>query len=210
MIPGKIPSVHIQKKTVRSIRSLAKNAKDSNGALVVISSDPSHPTHNAIPAPLWQERGTLHTITVQSNTGRQRVTIVGGVNIVTNEPTVLVTVSNCDRDLIKTYLDEIRKQYSHARKIILILDNAAYQKSKEVRAYAKERSIYFRFLPPYAPNLALVERVWKFMKKKLFHGKYYKTFDEFVDAICEFFKDWDTYKDEVRSLLTLNFEIIRA
>ena len=103
-----------------------------------------------------------------------------------------------------------RKQYSRARKIILILDNAAYQKSEEVRTYAKERNIYFKFLPPYTPNLALIERVWKFMKKKLFHGKYYKTFAMFVDAICTFFADWEEYKDEVASLLTLNFEVIDA
>lgn len=192
------------------MRKLAQNAGRSNGTLVVISSDPSHPTHNAIPAPLWQECGKQHTITVKSNTGRQRVTIVGGINIVTNEPTVLVTTSNCDRELIKTYLDEIRKQYSRARKIILILDNAAYQKSTEVRMYARERNIYFKFLPPYAPNLALIERVWKFMKKKLFHGKYYDTFNGFVDAICVFFANWETYADEISSLLTLNFEIISA
>ena len=210
MIPGKIPSTYIQKKTMQSIRTLARNAKCSNGALVVISSDPSHPTHNAVPAPLWQERGTSRTIIMKSNTGRQRVTIVGGINIVTNEPTILVTTSNCDRELIKAYLDEIRKQYPRARKIILILDNAAYQKSAEVQMYAQVRNIYFKFLPPYAPNLALIERVWKFMKKKLFHGKYYETFDEFVDAICVFFANWEVYSDEVSSLLTLNFEIIDA
>jgi transposase len=175
-----------------------------------LSSDPSHPTHNAVPAPLWQEKGKAHTIVMKSNTGRQRLTIVGGVNIVTHEPTILVTTLNCDRALIKTYLNEIRKQYVTARKIILILDNAAYQKSAEVRLYAAELNIYFKFLPPYSPNLALIERVWKFMKKKLFHGRYYKTFREFTEAICAFFADWEQYADEVKSLLTLNFEVISA
>lgn len=41
-------------------------------------------------------------------------------------------------------------------------------------------------------------------------NKYYKTFDEFYNAVCGFFKEWDLYKKEIDTLMTLNFEIIKA
>jgi len=60
----------------------------------------------------------------------------------------------------------------------------------------------------YSPNLCLIERLWKFFKKKVIKNTYYKTFDEFYDFVCYFFQDWDSWKPELSSLLSLEFEII--
>ncbi|SCZ84681.1 transposase [Nitrosomonas mobilis] len=43
------------------------------------------------------------------------------------------------------------------------------------------------FLPPYAPNLNLIERFWKFSKKTVLHGRYYETFSQFKTACDNFF-----------------------
>ncbi len=64
------------------------------------------------------------------------------------------------------------------------------------------------FLPPYAPNLNLIERYWKFFKKKVLYSRYFATFDEFKLACEGFFEKSSTHVGELRSLLTENSQIL--
>ncbi|MDR0705065.1 MAG: transposase [Planctomycetaceae bacterium] len=69
----------------------------------------------------------------------------------------------------------------------LILDNAGYYHSKEAEAYRQQLGkITFIFLPTYSPNLNLMERLWKFFKKKTTDNKYYEKYADFVDACKKF------------------------
>ncbi|WP_074668274.1 transposase [Nitrosomonas communis] len=61
------------------------------------------------------------------------------------------------------------------------------------------------FLPPYAPNLNLIERYWLFFKKEILYGKCYQTFVLFKQACDNFFAASNCYKEALRSLLTDNF-----
>jgi len=90
----------------------------------------------------------------------------------------------------------------------VICDNARYDRSKAVQDHLKTSRIQLIFLPPYAPNLNLIERLWKFLKKKVLYNRYYETFDEFKSACEAFFKNPRRYHRELWSLLTANFEII--
>ncbi|MBF0465880.1 MAG: transposase [Nitrospirae bacterium] len=63
------------------------------------------------------------------------------------------------------------------------------------------------FLPSYSPNLNLIERLWKFVKRKCLYSKYYSSFGPFKDAICSCLEQTSTaYKTELASLLTLKFQ----
>lgn len=55
-------------------------------------------------------------------------------------------------------------------------------------------------------NLNLIERIWKFMRKKVVNTTFYPTFKEFKKAILEFFEKLHLYKDEPHSLITFNFQ----
>ena len=56
----------------------------------------------------------------------------------------------------------------HPRKTIYLLcDNARYNRNKMLQNWAKDQRIEFVFLPPYSPNLNLIERLWRLMRKKL-------------------------------------------
>ena len=46
----------------------------------------------------------------------------------------------------------------------VICDNARYYHCKAVEDDLKTARINLLFLPPYAPNLNLIERLWKFFK----------------------------------------------
>lgn len=209
-IPGGMPSEQVQEDFVKEIRSLVAKAISSNGKIVVLSCDPTHPVHNSIPGYLWQERGKENTQTLKANTGRRRLTVVGAVNLSDRDIVPLVTESNADRYLIEAFFLEVRKTYPNAKEIVIILDNAAYQRNYEVQAYAKDLGITLKYLPPYTPNLSLIERVWKFFKKEVLRDQYQETFEKFFDAVCAFFEKWDEYEEQLKSLLTLNFEIMKA
>jgi transposase len=55
------------------------------------------------------------------------------------------------------------------------------------KEYLKTSRIKILFLPPYAPNLNLIERLWKFFKKNLLYNRYYETFRQFRSVCLEFF-----------------------
>jgi len=66
------------------------------------------------------------------------------------------------------------------------------------------------FLPPYSPNLNLIERFWKFVKKKCLYSKYYADHYAFQDAIIECIEQSPSkYRQELESLLTLKFQTFK-
>jgi transposase len=175
---------------------------------VVLFLDPVHQVHNIDSDYCWQLVGGANTKKVNSNSGRQRLTILGALNALTKKTTIFSTESNCDHYAMQVFLREIRNDYPDPKIIYIFLDNARYNHSVAVREEAEALGIKLLFLPPYSPNLNLIERLWKFMKKKVTANIYYRTFAEFTQAIHNFFKNIEQYQTELDTLLTLNFEII--
>lgn len=91
--------------------------------------------------------------------------------------------------------------------ITLILDNARYQKCEVVRILAESLKIELLYLPTYSPNLNLIERLWKFVKKEVLYSKYYVDFTTFMAAISDCLAKTHTqHKASLDSLLTLRFQ----
>jgi transposase len=89
----------------------------------------------------------------------------------------------------------------------VVLDNARYQRCAIVQATARALDIELLYLPTYSPNLNLIERLWKFTKKKALYSKYYATFDDFQHAINTLLNNAHlTHREELDSLLTLEFQ----
>jgi transposase len=74
-----------------------------------------------------------------------------------------------------------------------------------VRKYAEAAGIELLFLPSYSPNLNLIERLWKFVKKTCFYSKYYTEFKAFKEAECLENKTAAGI-NALESLLTCNFQ----
>jgi transposase len=51
--------------------------------------------------------------------------------------------------------------------LVMLLDNARYQHCQPVKDLALELGSTLLFLPAYSPNLNLIERRWKLIKKKV-------------------------------------------
>ena len=132
------------------------------------------------------------------------------MNALKPEVTSIITEANCNKELVCSFLGELRQANESTGKIYLVMDNAAYNRAYDVRDLALELNIELIYLPPYSPNLNIIERLWKFFKKEVMQNKYRQEFTDFHEAICSFFKDLDKYEDKLKTLLTLNFQIIKA
>jgi transposase len=90
-------------------------------------------------------------------------------------------------------------------RVKVILDNAAYQRCYRVRAFASLVGIELIFLPSYSPNL--IERYWKFVKKKCLYNHFYSNFEEFCAAIDDCIQNAnEKYANELKTLMTLRFQ----
>jgi transposase len=89
-----------------------------------------------------------------------------------------------------------------------VLDNARYQHAKIVKELADGLGIELLFLPAYSPNLNLIERLWKFVKKECLYSEYYENFGLFTEAIqnCLSKVGTDEYEPMLKTLLNLKFQ----
>jgi transposase len=121
---------------------------------------------------------------VKSSAGRRRFNVLGALNAITHE---LVMITNDTYITANSVCDLLRRitALNLGIPITLVLDNARYQKCKVVTALALKLDIELLYLPAYSPNLNLIERLWKFVKKKVLYSTYYANFSDFRNAITD-------------------------
>ena len=91
--------------------------------------------------------------------------------------------------------------------ITLVFDNARYQRNAVVQSMAESLKITLLFLPSYSPNLNLIERLWKFIKRRTLYGRYHPTFADFRAALEQTIAELDTtHAEDLATLMTLNFQ----
>jgi transposase len=138
--------------------------------------------------------------------GRNRINVLGAVNAITKEIITLTNTTYITSDTLIQFLQQLKEQFAD-KPITLILDNARYQHCLVVQTFAEKLGIRLLFLPPYSPNLNIIERLWKFAKKKILYAKYYNKPAAFHQAIRDFFNNINQqYHAELKSLLTLKFQ----
>lgn len=143
---------------------------------------------------------------VRAASGRQRFNVLGAWNAVTRE---LIAVTNSTVVNTETMCERLRKIAAAGLTgpITLVLDNARYQRNALVQALAMELSITLLFLPSYSPNLNLIERLWKFIKRRQLYGRYYPSFATFRASIESCLAELHTtHRRALEKLMTLNFQ----
>jgi transposase len=143
---------------------------------------------------------------VRAASGRQRFNVLGAWNAVTRE---LIAVTNTTVVNTETMGELLRSIAARGLEgpITLVLDNARYQRNATVQALADELGISLLYLPSYSPNLNLIERLWKFIKRKELYGRYHPRFDAFRSAIERCLSEISTsHQTALKRLMTLNFQ----
>lgn len=154
--------------------------------------------------------GCVERLFVKTPSGRQRLHILAALNATTREiftvphRTYVTAATVCElwRGLAGAY---------PGRLLTIILDNARYQRGALVQEMAVNVGIALLFWPPYSPNLNLIERLWKFVKKRCLYGKDAAARVAFQQAIIDGMAQAPTpHKAALASLLTLQFQTFKA
>jgi transposase len=143
---------------------------------------------------------------LRTSAGRNRINVMGAVHAISKQVTTHINTTYVNSQVIIDFMMQLKMQYVDLP-IVLVIDNAKYQHCQFVLENAKSLNIKILFLPPYSPNLNIIERLWKFTKKKILYAKYYDTPAKFHKAITDFFIELNQkYQKELENLLTLKFQ----
>ena len=171
-----------------------------NGHVLFV--DAAHFVYGTFLCCLW----SIARVFVRAASGRQRFNVLGAWDAVAR---VLTTVTNTTVVNTDTMCDLLRAVAARGLvgPVTVVLDNARYQRNAVVMGAAKTLGIELLFLPSYSPNLNLIERVWRFVKRKAAYGKYHPTFADFRAAIQDVLdRVPTTHAGKLASLMTLNFQ----
>lgn len=143
---------------------------------------------------------------IPTASGRGRINVMGAVDAYAQSIHFLASESNIDAPTAACILLKLREAHPD-EPITVVLDNAQYQKCSRYRVIAKALNIDLLFLPPYSPNLNIIERVWKWIKNQCLYNRYYEKMDTFTKAITDCLdKIEKAIPDSLKSMLTLNFQ----
>jgi transposase len=148
----------------------------------------------------------LARLFVRSATGRRRYNVLGALNAVTHD---VVRVCNEGYVNAETVCALLRSLAGLGLRvpITVVLDNARYQRCELVQSLARQLGIHLLFLPPYSPNLNLIERLWRFVRKRSLNSTWFDSFDQFQAAIDDCLNKMATdHKHEAAALFAHTFQ----
>jgi transposase len=148
----------------------------------------------------------LSRLFVRSATGRKRYNVLGALNAVTHEVIRVCNEGYVTADTVCTLLRTLAGAGLQVP-ITIVLDNARYQRCELVQSLARQLNIHLLFLPSYSPNLNLIERLWRFVRKQSLNSTWFDSFEQFQGAIDDCLNKMDTeHKQEAATLFVHQFQ----
>ena len=160
--------------------------KAKQGLLNLFFVDASHFVMGGVVGRLWCKV----RLWVKTGSGRKRFNVLGALNFVTKKIETVTNDTYITSIQVVELLEKLAIRYIGIP-IAIVLDNASYQRCKLVTGKAAELGIELIFLPPYSPNLNLIERVWKFVKAEVLNAVYIDTFIDYCKRIADFIDNID-------------------
>lgn len=202
-IPAKADAEKQQQWVESTLEPAIEEAK--KGECQLLFMDAAHFILEPFLCALW----TVVRMFIKAPSGRNRINVLGTVNALTKEVCTFCNTTYINADTIIAFLKELNAYYAGSP-LKIVLDNARYQHCRWVIETAKQLNITLLFLPSYSPNLNIIERLWKFTRKKVLYAKYYKSPAEFHQVITGFFRTVNQkYTADLSKLLTLKFQFFK-
>ena len=95
-------------------------------------------------------------------------------------------------DEFEHFLRRLLRHRRPGRRMVVVVDNAGYHHARQLRPFLQRvrHRLTLLFLPPYSPQLAPIERVWKLARRLATHNHYFATLGELVAAVVRCFQRW--------------------
>lgn len=199
-IPAKVNTTQQHSWVNDTLQPVIEAAKEGKVHLLFL--DAAHFTLQPFLCCLW----CVARIFIKASPGRNRINVLGAVNAITKHVSTYINTTYICSNCLIAFLIQLKQEYGD-KPIAIILDNARYQHCFVVTTFAKSLGIHLLFLPPYSPNLNIIERLWKFTKKEILNAQYYDAPLKFHQAINDFFQTINQkHNPALHKLLTLKFQ----
>jgi len=132
---------------------------------------------------------------------RKSVACFGAVNLSTGK-FIRSICEKFDAVTFEAFLKKLLRHRSQAKRMVIVLDNARYHHAVLLKPLLwKYRAVLsLLFLPPYSPQLAPIERVWKLARRMATHNRYFATLGEVLAAVSTCFDRWRIPNSALRRL----------
>ncbi len=179
-------------------------AKAQRGECHLFFMDAAHFVLAAFVGMVW----CFERVFIKAASGRHRINVLGALNPVTHKMETIVNTDYVRATTIAEMLELLARKFK-GLPIYIVLDNARYQRCKYIEELAGELNIELVFLPPYSPNLNLIERMWRYIKKEVLALEYFSCKEIFHEKIKTALKNINNdsqVKKKIKSLITPNFQ----
>ncbi len=180
-------------------------AQAQAGDAVVYFADAAHPTHNTRASHVWTETGQQRPLLTVS--GRERVNLNAALNAHCPTQVHLDETACVNAQSTQRLYEKLLAAHPEGP-VYVVCDNARYYKNKALTAWLADKRLVQIFLPPYSPNLNLIERLWKFLRQKIINTAFYRTKGQFKTAVLDFFHRLPEFGHELASRLSLKFHVL--
>lgn len=122
---------------------------------------------------------------------RKSIACFGAVSLETGK----LAYSLCetfDAKTFETFLKLLLRRRARGKRMVIVLDNARYHHAKLLAPllHKHRKVLTLLFLPPYSPQLAPIERVWKLTRRLATHNRYFETLGEVLEVVQQCFARW--------------------
>jgi transposase len=194
---------HDEQKNFLDDKLLPRLQEAKKGQRTVLFVDAAHFVFGPYLGYLW----CLVQLFVPGPSGRKRYNVLAALDAITHRVIGVSNHASINAESVCVLLREVAAA-GLKRPITVVLDNARYQKCQVVKALAASLHIQLLYLPSYSPNLNLIERLWKFVKKECLGCRVLATYEAFTQAIDECLVNLNTrYKHQMKTLLNLKFQL---
>lgn len=122
---------------------------------------------------------------------RKSVACFGAVSLASGK-FVRSMAEKFDALTFETFLKKLLRHRSRGKRMVVVLDNAKYHHAvllvPLLRKYRQVLTLLF--LPPYSPQLAPIERVWKLARRMATHNRFFASLGELLAAVEQCFDRW--------------------
>ena len=201
---GQIPAKAdpVEQEAFKADKREPRLAEAQVGQRVVFFMEAAHVVYAPFLALVW----CFTRVFVKAPSGRQRLHVLAALHATTKERLTVQNLTYVTAETVCALLRLLAGAYP-AVPITIVLDNARDQKCALVQDLARSLRIELLYLPAYSPNLNVIERFWKWVKKQCLYGKYYPTSADFQAAIQQCIAQaHSAHLAALERLLTLKFQ----
>lgn len=122
---------------------------------------------------------------------RKSVACFGAVSLSTGK-FIRAMCEKFDAVTFANFLKKLLRHRSRGKRMVVVLDNARYHHAILLQPLLRKyRAVLtLLFLPPYSPQLAPIERVWKLARRMATHNRFFATLGELLTAVEKCFDRW--------------------